>query len=109
MTNLDFFVLSVSLFAVSQSHTFLSSLLTVASRDWRLLSAKSMFVSSANREKLNFEEEFGISFIYIKKSREPNTEPCGTTQGVVALADTVISTSVVCTRPPKGARSRYFR
>ena len=29
MTKLDFFVLSVSLFAVSQSHIFLSSLLTV--------------------------------------------------------------------------------
>ena len=36
-----------------------------------------------------------------KRSRGPNTEPYGSPQGVVALADTVVSTSVVCTRPLK--------
>ena len=44
--------------------------LTVASRDWRLLSAKSMFVSSANGSKLTFEEELGISSILY----QPRTE-----------------------------------
>ena len=54
MTKLDFLASSVSLFAVSQSHTFISSLLTVASRDRRLVSAKSIVVSSTTKSVFRF-------------------------------------------------------
>ena len=48
ITKFDFFGLIVSLFTLSQSHTFFNSLLTTASKDCKFLSAYSKFVSSAN-------------------------------------------------------------
>ena len=37
-----------------------------------------MFVSSANRKKINLSEIFGRSFIYRRNKRGPRTDPWGT-------------------------------
>ena len=49
MTKFDFLAFNVTLFALSQSETLTSLLLTIFSRDLRFLSAYNKFVSSAKR------------------------------------------------------------
>ena len=48
MTKLDLLVFSDNLFVLSHSKTFLSSLLRTNSKDFKLLFAYNIFVSSAN-------------------------------------------------------------
>ena len=75
--NLDLMMLSVSLFVISHSYTFLSSLFASDCKCDMSLDSKLRKVSSANRVTENLVA-LGRSLINIRKSRGPKTEPWGT-------------------------------
>src|ERR1043165_1836489 len=69
---------SDNLLALNHSPTNFSSILIVFTSTSIDLFDMNTLVSSANMIKWRSDEAFEISFTYIKNSRGPNIEPCGT-------------------------------
>ena len=75
-----------SLFRRNQLSTFWSSLFTRFSRFSKLLSDRVKYVSSTNKVVSN-SEQFGISFMYIRKNNGPRLDPWGSPQLIRAKFD----------------------
>ena len=75
---LVFDTFKVSLFALNQSDAFSSSRLANLNKSFNLLDEIWNVVSSANNREKRFCDMFARSFIRIRKSRGPSTDPCGT-------------------------------
>ena len=73
-----FLTFKESLFEISHSLIFCNSLFTVEKRTLMSLCSKNRFVSPANIIVFNKLEALAISFIYIRNTNGPRTDPCGT-------------------------------
>ena len=65
-------------------------MLTVISSVFKVLSAKIILVSSAKRKNFNLLEQLLISLMYNRKTRDRNTEPCGTAHVHAHLSEIVL-------------------
>ena len=75
MTLLEFSTFNESLLVLSHSLTSIKALLTLSSSTLMFLLERKRFESSANKCKSHNLEHFSKSFMCIRKSRGPRTEP----------------------------------
>ena len=68
----------VSLFAISQSETFSSSLLIISITSAYECPSINTLVSSANKIENNKSDDLAKSLTLRKNKRGPNIDPCGT-------------------------------
>ena len=77
----------LNLLALSQQVRLLSSEVTASLRSTTVFANKVILVSSANILGAASCRQLGRSLIYIKKSKGPRMQPCGTSQVTVLAAD----------------------
>ena len=82
-------MLSESLFDKSHEFNDSSSVLAMNKRVFMSLWNKNRFMSSANNFGVALEKAYWMSFTYIRNSKGPSTEPCGTPQLICEILELV--------------------
>ena len=98
ITWLDFSTFNESLLVLTHSLTSITALLALSSSTLMFLLERKRFESSANKWKSHNVEQFSKSFMYVRKSRGPRTEPWGTPQRIDWKSELVSAIETNCFR-----------